>query len=75
MYPAVVVMMSETFFVRAEQVLIHNIFSLFKSMWLLGQICKSQVDVYYACILALKLNKFHFVVLRVQYLRLKFRCC
>lgn len=44
MYPAVVVMLSETFFVRAEQVLIHNIFSLFKSMWLLGQICKSQVD-------------------------------
>ena len=75
MYPAVVVMLSETFFVRAEQVLIHNIFSLFKSMWLLGQICKSQVDVYYACILALKLNKFHFFVLRVQYLRLKFRCC
>lgn len=32
------------FFVRAEQVLIHNIFSLFKSMWLLGQISKSQVD-------------------------------
>ena len=44
MYPAVVVMLSETFFVRAEQVLIHNIFSRFKSMWLLGQICKSQVD-------------------------------
>ena len=75
MYPAVVVMLSETFFVRAEQVLIHNIFSLFKSMWLLGQICKSQVDPQLQCILALKLNKFHFVVLRVQYLRLKFRCC
>lgn len=44
MYPAVVVMLSETFFVRAEQVLIHNVFSLFKSMWLLGQISKSQVD-------------------------------